>query len=53
MEPLIPWRRIGGLRDVLIHQYDGIDPLEVWKVVEDDLPKLQTKLQQLMNRLDS
>lgn len=36
--PHIPWRKIAGLRDVVIHQYDYVDYNEVWNVVEDDLP---------------
>jgi uncharacterized protein with HEPN domain len=53
MEPLIQWRRIGGLRDVLIHQYDGVNPLEVWKIVESDIPNLRTQLHELLNKLDT
>ncbi|GAB4188990.1 MAG: DUF86 domain-containing protein [Coleofasciculaceae cyanobacterium] len=33
--PDIPWRRIAGFRDVLIHDYMGIDLDEVWDVVCD------------------
>lgn len=29
--PEIPWRRISGLRDVLIHQYMGVDLPAVWR----------------------
>jgi uncharacterized protein with HEPN domain len=28
----IPWRTLGGLRDVLIHQYEGVDPEKVWAI---------------------
>jgi uncharacterized protein with HEPN domain len=35
--PQIPWRGMAALRDVLIHQYDGVDLDRVWAVVEGDL----------------
>jgi len=39
--PDIPWRRIAGLRDVLIHQYMSVDLEAVWAIVEEDLPILK------------
>lgn len=42
--PHIPWRQMAGLRDVLIHDYLGVDIKIVWNVVEKDLPKLKKQL---------
>jgi len=39
--PEIPWRALAGLRDVLIHQYEGVDLGKVWNIVEQDLPGLK------------
>lgn len=42
--PDVPWKRIAGLRDVLIHDYVRVDPEEVWRVIEQNLPELKTNI---------
>jgi uncharacterized protein with HEPN domain len=39
--PKIPWRSITALRNVLIHEYFGVDIDIVWRVVERRLPTLK------------
>ncbi|OHD63822.1 MAG: hypothetical protein A2176_11920 [Spirochaetes bacterium RBG_13_51_14] len=36
----IPWKKMSGMRDKLIHGYFGIDYEILWKTVKDDLPPL-------------
>jgi uncharacterized protein with HEPN domain len=36
----IPWKSISGLRNVLVHDYLGVDLERVWNVVEADLGDL-------------
>ncbi len=50
--PEIPWRALGGMRDVLIHQYEGVDPEKVWAIVEQDLPPLKQAIAALLPPLD-
>lgn len=50
--PDIPWRRIAGFRDVLIHQYEVVDPAEIWAVVERDLPDLRKALLDLLENVE-
>ena len=46
--PNIPWKKIAGLRDKLIHGYFGIDLELVWKIIERDLPLFKKQIQEML-----
>ncbi len=52
MHSAIPWRSLAALRDVLIHQYEGVSIPEVWQVVADHLPRLRDSIAALLPPLD-
>ena len=42
--PHIPWKRMIGLRNIMIHEYFGIDLSIVWTIVKNNLPEARKHL---------
>ncbi len=47
----IPWKKMSGMRDKMIHEYFGIDVEILWKVVKDDIPPLKSSIQEMLFNL--
>lgn len=51
--PEIDWRAISGFRNVIVHNYLGLDVEQVWAVVSDDLPLLASVVARMRDDLDA
>ena len=43
----IAWKQIYGLRNRIVHDYEGVNLRLVWEIIESDLPDLRDKLKSL------
>lgn len=46
----IPWNDISGFRNVLVHDYLGVDLDVIWSVVEQELPGLEKILNEISSK---
>jgi uncharacterized protein with HEPN domain len=50
--PDIPWKQITGMRDILVHEYFGVDLELTWKAAREDVLELRNKILKVKNDLE-
>lgn len=46
--PSVEWLKIKGFRNLVAHDYFGIDAEEVWQIVKNDLPALKKNIKRIL-----
>lgn len=46
--PELPGKEAVAMRNVLVHDYDWVDTEEVWRTIEQDLPKLKETVRKIL-----
>ena len=49
--PDIEWKKVCGLRDILIHEYFGIDLQILWDIIKNKLPDLNRKIVRVLKSI--
>ena len=51
INPRIPWKKIAGMRDIIVHQYFTIDIKLTWNVITKDLPEFKEQMMEINKKL--
>ncbi len=48
----VAWAQIYGLRNRIVHDYDGVNLRLIWEIISDDMPELVRELEEIKKRFE-
>jgi uncharacterized protein with HEPN domain len=49
--PQIPWKNVRGMRNLIVHEYFGVNLLVIWNTIKNDLPSLKPVIEDMLEYL--
>ena len=46
--PEVPWNTVYGLRNRIVHDYDGVNLILIWEIIRENLPELEEQLKTII-----
>lgn len=49
--PHIPWKKIVGVRNIVIHKYFGVDTNTLWFIIQEQLPEFKSEISRIIHEI--